>query len=319
MMNHADEAWDHVQFKELLLKCANPENLYKAVSFYNETNPTELNDLVIHLSKKEGFLDHSRVVVLMKRKLPLIKLYLEHVQHHDMKSINEALHSLYIEEEDYTKLNHSVTTYKNFDALDLAASLEKHELLEMRRVAGNLYKTNKRFSQSVELSKKDKLYKDCMQTAACSGDPELVEQLLRYFVDVEAKECFAAALFTCYEHVRPDVVLELSWRHNIMDYSMPYLVQVTKHYTEKVDRLEADSLKNKEKEKKDQEANEQQAGMGMGTGMAGAPLMLTMGGQGNMGHMDPYMMAGGQGMHTMGGMQMGGQMGMGMGGGRTMF
>lgn len=98
MMNHADEAWEHVQFKELLLKCANPENLYKAVSFYTEQHPMELNDLLCSLAKKEGLLDHSRVVVLMKRKLPLIKLYLEQVQAHDMKSINEALHSLYIEE-----------------------------------------------------------------------------------------------------------------------------------------------------------------------------------------------------------------------------
>ena len=179
MMHHAEEAWEHVQFKELLLKCANPENLYKAVSFYHETCPMELNDLLCHLSKKEGFLDHSRVVVLMKRKLALIKLYLEQVQLADMKSVNEALHSLYVEEEDYEKLNKSVSHYKNFDALELAAQLEKHELLEMRRVAGNLYKTNKRYSQSVELSKKDKLYKDCMQTAAASGDSELVEQLLR--------------------------------------------------------------------------------------------------------------------------------------------
>ncbi len=40
-----------------------------------------------------------------------------------------------------------VTTYTNFDAIELAAQLEKHELLEMRRVAGSLYKTNKRYAQ----------------------------------------------------------------------------------------------------------------------------------------------------------------------------
>lgn len=145
----------------------------------------------------------------------------------------------------------------------------------------------------------------------------------RYFVEVEAKECFAAALFTCYEHVRPDVVLELSWRHNIMDYAMPYLVQVTRDYTAKVDALEAESHKRNDKEKAAQEANEQQAGMGMGAGMPGAPLMLTMGGGGMGQQMDPYMMAQGGGMQTMGGMpQMGGGMGMGGMGGmgnQTMF
>jgi hypothetical protein len=39
----------------------------------------QLNDLLCSLSKKEGVLDHSRVVVIMKRRLPLIKEYLEQV------------------------------------------------------------------------------------------------------------------------------------------------------------------------------------------------------------------------------------------------
>ena len=56
-----------------------------------------------------------------------------------MKSVNEALNGIYIEEEDYTKLNASVSNYTNFDQLELATTLQKHELLEMRRVAGTLY------------------------------------------------------------------------------------------------------------------------------------------------------------------------------------
>ncbi len=53
-----------------------------------------------------------------------------------------------------------------------------------------------------------------------SQDAELVEQLLRFFVEVEAKECFAACLFTCFELARPDVVLELAWRNNILGIYM---------------------------------------------------------------------------------------------------
>ncbi|KAJ1485282.1 hypothetical protein T484DRAFT_1794208, partial [Baffinella frigidus] len=113
----------------------------------------------------------------------------------------------------------SVSTHTNFDQLELAGTLQKHPLLEMRRVAGILYNKNKRYQQALELAKKDKLYKDAMQTActsqlakkdklykdamqtACtSQDPELVETLLRFFVDAEAKECFAACLFTCFEY-----------------------------------------------------------------------------------------------------------------------
>ena len=61
------------------------------------------------------------------------------VQQADMKSVNEALNGIYIEEEDYSKLNASVSNYTNFDQLELATTLQKHELLEMRRVAGTLY------------------------------------------------------------------------------------------------------------------------------------------------------------------------------------
>lgn len=33
-------------------------------------------------------------------------------------------------------------------------------------------------------------------------------------------------LFQCYDLLRPDVILELAWRHKIMDFAMPYLIQV---------------------------------------------------------------------------------------------
>lgn len=40
------------------------------------------------------------------------------------------------------------------------------------------------------------------------------------------KECFAACLYTCYDLLRPDVVLELAWRHQLMDFAFPYMIQV---------------------------------------------------------------------------------------------
>ena len=48
--------------------------------------------------------------------------------------------------------------------------LQKHELLELRRVSSYVYKKNKRFAESVELSKQDKLYDDVSKTAAESRD-----------------------------------------------------------------------------------------------------------------------------------------------------
>ena len=39
--------------------------------------------------------------------------------------MNEALNNIYIEEEDYEKLNASVSTYTNYDQLELAGQLQK--------------------------------------------------------------------------------------------------------------------------------------------------------------------------------------------------
>lgn len=61
--------------------------------------------------------------------------------------------------------------------------IEKHELLEMRRVAAYIYKRAGRWKQSVALSKKDNLYKDAMETCSQSGDRDLAEELLTFFVD----------------------------------------------------------------------------------------------------------------------------------------
>lgn len=56
-------------------------------------------------------------------------------------------------------LRASIDAYDNFDTIGLAQRLEKHELIEFRRIAAYLYKGNNRWRQSVELCKKDKLYK----------------------------------------------------------------------------------------------------------------------------------------------------------------
>jgi len=91
--------------------------------------------------------------------LKLVKPYLRAVQSLNNKAINEALNSLLIEEEDYQGLRTSIDAFDNFDNIALAQKLEKHELIEFRRIAAYLYKGNNRWKQSVELCKKDRLYK----------------------------------------------------------------------------------------------------------------------------------------------------------------
>ena len=73
-----------------------------------------------------------------------------------------------------------------------------------------------------------------METASESRDAELAEELLQYFIEIDRKDCFAAALYICYDMLRPDVVLELAWRHNLQDFSMPFLIQLMREYVTKV-------------------------------------------------------------------------------------
>ncbi|KAI8847627.1 armadillo-type protein [Chytridium lagenaria] len=273
IISHSADAWDHSAFKDIVVKVANLEIYYKSLRFYLEEQPLLINDLLVVLTPR---VDHTRVVQMFQKtnNLPLIKPYLIAVQQANNNAVNSAYNDLLIEEEDYKSLRDSVDHFDNFDLLSLALRLEKHELLEFRRIAAHIYKKNKRWKQSIALSKKDKLYKDAMETAAASHDAECAEDLLQYFIDSGRKDCFAACLFTCYELLRPDVVLEVAWRNKLTDFAMPYIVQVTREYMTKVDALEK---ANAERTQKDEEKEKQETPIIAANGL-GNPLMITYGG-----------------------------------------
>ncbi|TKR78217.1 hypothetical protein L596_019061 [Steinernema carpocapsae] len=253
MMSHPTEAWREQHFKDVISKVANVELYYKAMEFYLKFKPMLVNDLLIGLTPR---LDHSRTVAFFTKvnQLPLVKTYLRHVQNLNNKSINEALNQLFIDEEDYEALRTSIDAYNNFDNVVLAAKLENHELVEFRRISAYLFKGNNRWKQSVELCKKDKLYKDAMAFAAESRDPAIAEELLTFFLENKLYDCFSAALYTCYDLVHPDVILELAWKHKIMDYAMPYMFQVLREYQTRIENLEKAEAERKE-EKNDQRQN----------------------------------------------------------------
>uniref|UniRef100_A0A6M2DM88 Clathrin heavy chain n=1 Tax=Xenopsylla cheopis TaxID=163159 RepID=A0A6M2DM88_XENCH len=237
MMAHPTEAWREGHFKDIVTKVANMELYYKAIQFYLDYKPLLLNDILLVLAPR---MDHTRAVAFFTKTnhLQLVKAYLRSVQSLNNKAINEALNGLLIDEEDYQGLRTSIDAFDNFDNIALAQQLEKHELTEFRRIAAYLYKGNNRWKQSVELCKKDRLFKDAMEYAAESRQQDVAEELLSWFLERGAHDCFAACLYQCYDLLRPDVIMELAWRHNIMDFAMPYLIQVTREYTSKVDKLE---------------------------------------------------------------------------------
>jgi len=44
-------------------------------------------------------------------------------------------------------------------------------------------------------------------------------------------------LYTCYELIRPDVVLEIAWRNDLMDFAMPFMVQTFREYHVKLNTV----------------------------------------------------------------------------------
>ncbi|CAM0874310.1 unnamed protein product [Alopecurus aequalis] len=305
IMNHSPDAWEHMQFKDVAVKVANVEIYYKAVHFYLQEHPDLINDLLNVLALR---LDHTRVVDIMRKagQLHLVKPYMVAVQSNNVSAVNEALNEIYVEEEDYERLRESVDMHDNFDQIGLAQKLEKHELLEMRRIAAYIYKKAGRWKQSIALSKKDNMYKDCMETCSQSGDRELSEDLLVYFIEQGKKECFASCLFICYDLIRADVALELAWTNNMLDFAFPYLLQYIREYTSKVDDLVKDRIESQKEEKaKEQEEKDVVAQQNMYAQLL--PLALPappgMGGPPPMGGMGMPPM-GGMGMPPMGGMGM---------------
>merc|ERR1719482_2678304 len=252
-MAHSPTAFSHDQFLMIMQKVSNMELYYRAIQFYLDEQPMQVNSLLSTIAPK---VDHARVVQLVRKTghLPLILPYLKQVQQHNVAAVNDTVNELYAQAEQFEDLRTSIEDFDNFDQIALAQQLEKHELCEMRRIAALVFTKNKRYKQSIELSKQDKMYKDAMETARDSGNAELVESLLRFFADSDMAECFCACLYTCYDYVRPDVVLELAWRKNSLDFAMPYLIQVLREYTSRIDGLDKKTQKKEEEEEKQKSA-----------------------------------------------------------------
>lgn len=179
VMERPENSWEHQQFKEITVKVANLEIYYKAINFYLQQHPSLLTDLLQALTPR---IDVNRVVRMFQKSdnLPLIKPFLLNVQSQNKRTVNDAINDLLIEEEDYKTLRDSVENYDNYDAVELAGRLEKHDLVFFRQIAASIYRKNKRWEKSINLSKQDKLWKDAIETAAISAKSEVVEELLRY-------------------------------------------------------------------------------------------------------------------------------------------
>ncbi|KAL5102347.1 hypothetical protein RYX36_006674 [Vicia faba] len=129
------EAWDHMQFKDIIVKVSRVELYYEAVHFYFAEHHDVINDLLNVLARR---VNHTRVVDIAQKVYisrgphPLIKPYMVAVSS-NVFSVNEALNEIYVEEEDYDRLRESIDLHDNFNHIGLAQKIEKHEQIETLR------------------------------------------------------------------------------------------------------------------------------------------------------------------------------------------
>ena len=269
MVAHPTEAWEHVKFKDTIAKVTNTEIFYKAITFYLEQSPLMLNDLLAVMAQR---VDHVRVILQVRKAghLPLVKPYLLSTQPLNIKEVNDALYELYVLEEDHESLAAGVVEYTNFDSIEMAQMCEKHALLQFRRIGAMLYKKGQKWSQSVALSKQDKVWDEAIATTSESGDAALAEDLLNFFVAEKLNACFSACLFTCYSLLQADVVLELAWRNNLQDFAMPFMLQTMRELQGKVDALVEKERKKEEAEAEKKKQEEEALAQGYNGGVMGA-------------------------------------------------
>ena len=78
-------------------------------------------------------------------------------------------------------------------------------------------------------------------------------------------------LYACYDLIRLHVVMELSWRHNLTDFTMPFLINYMSQQASTIETLKKDNEERKAREAKDQKEEDNAPILG------GSRLMLTQG------------------------------------------
>ncbi|KAA8492928.1 Clathrin heavy chain 1 [Porphyridium purpureum] len=250
MMEHPI-GWDHAVFLQAVNKASNTDVLYRCISFYMNEHFDLLQELLVACASRT---DPQRVISMLKTSrllpdahqelgdfgvLPFFKTYLLKLQEkQNIPEVNEALNEVLLLEENVEMLKESIKSHVHFDQLKFARKLEHAQAIEYRRISATLYTMNKKFEQAVEVSKRDKLWKDAIESASVSKDPELVDFLSRFFLDNDLREGFSATLLACYEFYPPAAALEYAWMYNVMDFAMPFFVQTMDEMFNRVMGLE---------------------------------------------------------------------------------
>lgn len=89
-------------------------------------------------------------------------------------------------------------------------------------------------------------------------------------------------LYACYNLIRLDVVMEISWRHGLTDFTMPFMINFMSQQASTIEALKHDNEERKAREAKEQKEEDNTPILG------GSRLMLTQGPVGSASSPIPY-------------------------------
>jgi clathrin heavy chain len=78
-------------------------------------------------------------------------------------------------------------------------------------------------------------------------------------------------LYACYDLIRLDVVMEISWRHGLTDFTMPFMINFMSQQVATIAELKRDNEERKQREAKERKEEDNTPILG------GSRLMLTQG------------------------------------------
>ena len=78
-------------------------------------------------------------------------------------------------------------------------------------------------------------------------------------------------LYACYDLIPVHTVMEISWRYGLTDYAMPFMINVMREQSMKINTLEKDNEERKTREASQQKIDDNTPILGKG------PLMITAG------------------------------------------
>lgn len=99
----------------------------------------------------------------------------------------------------------------------------------------------------------------------------LTSSLLGQFVDIGSRECYVGMLYACYDLIPLHTVMEISWRHGLNDFTMPFMISYTSQQAATIEQLRKDNEERKTREASQQKEESDTPILG------GSRLMLTQG------------------------------------------